>query len=171
MEKTIRVINELKEKGIIRDYAIGGAIAALKWVEPFFTQDLDIFITLPVEMEEKQVIVLTPIYEYLKQKGFNWNRQWIDINGIPVEFLVADELEKKAISDAEVSEYAGVETKVITPEYLIALCLRTNRSKDKRKIEMLLAQSSVNREKLGKILGEFDLTQKFNEFEKKCYEK
>ena len=36
MKKAIEVMNELKEKGLIKDYAIGGAIAALRWVEPFF---------------------------------------------------------------------------------------------------------------------------------------
>jgi len=31
----IEVMNKLKEKGLIKDYAIGGAIAALRWVELF----------------------------------------------------------------------------------------------------------------------------------------
>jgi len=44
MKNTIKVINELKQKGLIKDYAIGGAIGVLRWVEPFFTRDLDIFI-------------------------------------------------------------------------------------------------------------------------------
>jgi hypothetical protein len=37
-------MNNLKEKGLIKDYAIGGAIATLRWTEPFFTRDLDIFV-------------------------------------------------------------------------------------------------------------------------------
>ncbi len=42
MKNTIKVLNELKTKGLIKDYAIGGAIAALKYVSPFFTEDFEI---------------------------------------------------------------------------------------------------------------------------------
>ena len=40
MKKTPKVINELKERGLIDDYAIGGGIAALFYIEPFLTYDL-----------------------------------------------------------------------------------------------------------------------------------
>jgi len=70
VKETLKVLNELKEKGLIRDYAIGGAIAALRWTEPFFTQDLDVFILLKDEDKKKGVIDLSPIYEYLKSKGY-----------------------------------------------------------------------------------------------------
>ena len=74
MKKAIEVMNELKEKGLIKDYAIGGAIAALRWVEPFFTQDLDIFVILEKEANKQELIVLSPIYEYLKNKGYIWEK-------------------------------------------------------------------------------------------------
>ncbi|RLA85064.1 MAG: hypothetical protein DRG40_05085 [Deltaproteobacteria bacterium] len=35
MRKALEIIDELKKEGIIKDYAIGGAIAALRWTEPF----------------------------------------------------------------------------------------------------------------------------------------
>ena len=71
MKETLKVLNELKEKGLIEDYAIGGAIAALRWIEPFFTQDLDVFILLKDgDEKKKEVIDLSPIYEYLKSKGY-----------------------------------------------------------------------------------------------------
>ena len=54
MKKTIEVINELKKVGLLKDYAIGGAIGVLKWVEPFFTRDLVIFI-IPIKEAEKEV--------------------------------------------------------------------------------------------------------------------
>jgi hypothetical protein len=46
MKNVLEVMNNLKEKGLIKDYAIGGAIATLKWTEPFFTRDLDKFFIL-----------------------------------------------------------------------------------------------------------------------------
>jgi len=34
MEKTLAVINQLEKEGIIGRYAIGGAVAATRYVEP-----------------------------------------------------------------------------------------------------------------------------------------
>jgi len=169
MKNTIVVINELKEKGLIKDYAIGGAIAALRWTEPFLTQDLDVFILLEKETNEKGLIILSPIYEYLKGKGYVWEKHWLIIEGVPVDIFPADVLEKEAIENAQETEYEGVKTKIISPEYLIALFLRTNREKDKRKIQMLLEQTEIDLEKLGRILTKYGLGEKLKEFKENCY--
>jgi len=170
MKETLKVLNELKEKGLIQDYAIGGAIAALRWIEPFFTQDLDVFILLKDEDDKKEeVIDLSPIYEYLKGKGYEWKGHWIMIEGVPVDIFPADPLEKEAIEQAQEVEYEGVKTKVIVPEYLIALFLKAGRDKDLRKIEMLLEQCDVDRQKLEGILNRYNLNKEFKDFEEKRY--
>ncbi|MCK4326190.1 hypothetical protein KAW55_05495, partial [bacterium] len=150
---------------LIKDYAVGGAIGALKWVELFFTSNLDIFI-IPVKETEK-LINLSPVYEYLKKKGYYWKGQWIIIEEVPVYFIPADALGKEAVENAEETEYEGIKTKVITPEYLIALFLKAGRDKDVRKIEMLLEQAKVDTGKLDKILEEYGLTSKFVKFKKR----
>ncbi|MCK4436394.1 hypothetical protein KAU86_00425 [bacterium] len=165
MKNTIEVINELKKEKLIKDYAVGGAIGALKWVELFFTSNLDIFI-IPVKETEK-LINLSPIYEYLKKKGYYWKGQWIIIEEVPVYFIPADALGKEAVENAEETEYEGIKTKVITPEYLIALFLKAGRDKDVRKTEMLLEQAKVDTGKLDKILEEYGLTSKFVKFKKR----
>jgi len=43
VEKTLRVINRMETDGVIGRYAIGGAVAAIFYIEPFTTYDLDIF--------------------------------------------------------------------------------------------------------------------------------
>jgi len=169
VKKTLSVLNELKEKGLIKDYAIGGAIAALRWTEPFFTEDLDIFIILEKEPDEKGLIVLSPIYEYLGSRGYGRKEHWVIIEGVPVDIFPADPLEKEAIEEAEEVEYEGVKTKVIVPEYLIALFLRAGRGKDLRKVEMLLEQCEIDKERLQKILHQYGLYDKFKEFEGKRY--
>jgi len=146
VKETLRILNELKEEGLIKDYAIGGGIAALRWVEPFFTQDLDIFVVFEEETTERGLIDLSPLYEYLKDKGYVRERQWIMIEGVPVDVFPADPLEKEAVEQAQGVEYEGVRTKVILPEYLIALFLRAGRDKDLRKIEMLLEQCDIDRQ-------------------------
>ncbi len=161
MRSVIRVMNELKEQGLIKDYAIGGAVAALRWTEPFLTQDLDIFVVLEREVDASGLIVLTPIYEYLRNQGYVWKGHWIMIEGIPVDIFPADPLEREAIAEAVEVEYEGITTKVMTPEYLIALFLRANRAKDKGKIALLLEQAEVDMEKLVGILSRYGLTERF----------
>lgn len=76
-------------------------------------------------------------------------------------------LSKEAVEQAQEAEYEGVRTKVILPEYLIALFLRAGRDKDWRKIELLLEQCEIDRERLQKILDQQGLYEKFRDFEDK----
>ncbi len=162
MKKTLEVINELKKEKLIKDYAIGGAIGAMKWVEPFFTRDLDIFVIPTQEVSKKEIISFLPIYDYLKNKGYNeWMGQWIIIEGVLVEFLPAEGLAKEAVENGVEIEFEGVKTKVIDPQYLIALLLKASRDKDIRKIQMLLSQTDVDMNRLRKILTKYNLTKKF----------
>lgn len=161
MRQTLKVVNELKDKGLINDYAIGGGIAALFYIEPFLTYDLDVFIISVERTDEKNLIVLSPIFDYLKSKGYSWKGEHIIIEGVPVQFIPADELEKEAVENAKVIEYEGIKAKVITPEYLTVILLRAGRKKDIEKIEKLLEQTDVDRTKLEEILNKFGLKEKF----------
>ena len=53
MEKALAVINHLEKDGLIGRYAIGGAVAATRYIEPIQTYDLDIFVVLPLSSNEK----------------------------------------------------------------------------------------------------------------------
>ncbi len=168
MKKTLEIINGLKKNKLIKDYAIGGAIGVMKWVEPFFTRDLDIFVISIQEVNKKKLISFLPIYDYLKNKGYNeWIGQWIIIEGVPVEFIPAEEIAKEAVENAIETEFKDAKTKVITPEYLISLLLNAGRDKDMRKIGMLLSQTQVDMKRLKKILIKYNLSEKFENFIKK----
>ena len=150
----------MKEKGLIKDYAIGGGIATLFYTEPFLTYDLDIFILTETTCP-KTIIDLSPLFEYLEQKGCSWRGEHIVIEGVPVQFIYTDELEKEAVETARIVEYEGVKTKVIAPEYLIAILLRAGRKKDMEKIEKLLQQAEIDEKKLQNILDKFGLKERF----------
>lgn len=47
MEATLKVLNELEREGVINRYAIGDAVGAIFYMEPFLTYDLDVFVLLP----------------------------------------------------------------------------------------------------------------------------
>jgi hypothetical protein len=95
MKKTLKIINELKEKGLIGDYVIGGGIATIFYVEPFLTYDLDVFIIPSKKEKKKNLILLSPIFNYLEDKGYHWRGEHIIIEGIPVQFIPADNLKKR----------------------------------------------------------------------------
>lgn len=160
MEKTLKVVNELKKKGLIEDYAIGGGIATIFYVEPFLTYDLDIFIIPSKKERRKNLILLSPIFDYLENKSYYWRGEHIVIEGIPVQFIPADELEEEAVRKAKQIKYKGVRTKVTTPEYLTSILLRAGRKKDMGKIEKLLEQAKVDKKKLKGILRRHGLSEK-----------
>jgi len=47
IKKTFAVLNQMVADGIIENYAVGGAIAAVFYVEAFSTEDLDVFVPAP----------------------------------------------------------------------------------------------------------------------------
>lgn len=110
MREALRILNELKQRGLIKDYAVGGAIATLMWTEPFLTQDLDVFVVL--EPPQAGLILLNPIYEYFHSRGWAWKGRWIVVEGIPVDIFPADPLEAEAVEHAAEIEYEGNDARV-----------------------------------------------------------
>lgn len=70
MERVIQVINRMQADGVIENYAIGGGIAAVYYLEPYQTDDIDIFIPVSaVAFGEAGLVSLEPIYSYLNSLG------------------------------------------------------------------------------------------------------
>ncbi len=150
MERTLAVLNDLVDAGIVARYAIGGAVAAIFWVEPFDTIDLDVFVYLPANTHPLDP--LRSIVEYLISHGYAFEGEFISIEGVPVQFLPAEDAAglKKAAVDAAVDHmYLGkVPTRVMSPEYLIALALDTHRSKGYERVGKLLGETTVDRSRV-----------------------
>ncbi len=156
VKNTIKVLNEMRNKGIIVDYAIGGGIATLFYIEAFLTYDLDIFI-IPKGEDKKGIIDISDMYDFLIKKGYKWEGEHIIIEGIPVQFIVANELEEEAIKNAKEIKFENIPTKVFSPEYLVAILLKVGRKKDKERVEKLLEQKNLNKKKLSIILERFKI--------------
>jgi predicted nucleotidyltransferase len=168
MEKAIRVIEEIAQRGIIRAYAIGGGIAATYYIEPVLTYDLDIFF-IPAK---EGLDVLAPIYDFAKERGYDTRAEAILIEGFPVQFIPAyNDLVRAAVDDAAILKYRGVEAKVVKVEYLIAIALQTGRAKDKERVIRLLDDAVIDRAILSGILESAGLTDKFKNFESQFYGK
>ncbi|GMR22327.1 MAG: hypothetical protein BMS9Abin37_0669 [Acidobacteriota bacterium] len=94
IERTIRILNEMKQARVIEDYAIGGAIGALFYIEPIETHDLDIFAALPESASG--LVTLDGIYRYLQQRGYQPEGEHVVIGLLPISRLLFGLVAKEA---------------------------------------------------------------------------
>ena len=68
MKTTLELINQVQSEGVIGKYAIGGAVGATFYLEPWATLDVGIFGTLP-NVPGSSLLSVAPINDYLKARG------------------------------------------------------------------------------------------------------
>lgn len=167
MKEILELLNQMQKDGVIESYAIGGAIAATFYLEPSATFDLDIFVAMSPSAVSA-LISLTPIYEYLKTRGGRVEDEYIVLGKWPVQFLpAADPLELEALNEAASIDYEGTATRVMRPEHLLAIALRTGRPKDRSRIMQFVSERVVDIGQLQEILSRHGLLPKWQDFEKK----
>ena len=164
MRETLELINQMQSDGVIGKYAIGGAVGATFYLPPSATIDLDIFVELP-KSSGSSLLTLTPIYEYLTARGCAVRHEHIVIGKWPVQFLSpSNPLEKDAIENAIPTDVNGVPTWVMRAEHLVAIALKTGRTKDHARILQFLDQKAVNQTLLTTLLVRHQLPAKWKEF-------
>lgn len=164
LQKTIEVVAKLADQGAIKQYAITGAVAALNYVEPALTQDLDVLVSVGDFDEHKSgLILLTPIASALRKMGYTkrsdvgfWIEDW------PVQFLpVASALDEEALMQAIDVDFRGADrpfkARVLKPEYLVATALKVGRLKDLARVDAFVDQKAVDLTALKTVLKRFDL--------------
>lgn len=166
MKKSLEVLNELKDEGVIKDYAIGGAMGATFYLEPISTLDLDVFVLF---RDDLSLLPLQPIYDALEKRGYHpdeYEKECIDIAGTPIRLLPAyNELLREALLHAKTFLYDGVETKVLPAEYLAAISVQTGRPKDRLRVCAFLDMEGFDKERFRELLGRFRLAERGREWE------
>ena len=156
MEKTLRVLNDLKRAGVVSRYAIGGAMGATFYVEPVLTFDLDVFIVLPAT--SGGLLTLSPLYEALRERGYREEKDCVNIEGIPVQFLPAyNALVEEALAEAREMTYEATPTRVLRAEHLLAIALQTGRAKDRERVRLLREQATLDTHYLATLLDRHGL--------------
>ena len=166
MKRTIEVLKELEEEGVFSRYAIGGAMGAIFYTEPFLTFDLDVFVVLPAA--GGGLVTLTPIYDALRARGYiGQANECVLVEGVPVQFLPAyNSLIEEALNQAQDATYENVRTRVLRSEYLVAVALQTGRSKDRERVRILREQAKLDTNLLADILRRHNLEEKWKEWAK-----
>jgi hypothetical protein len=150
----LRAANELVSVGLIKDYALGGALAAIYYTEPVTTYDADIIF---VASDKTLSAGIPAIYSYLQSKGWRVEREHLLIKDFPVQFLAASGLTEEAVREARQIQYEGVPAKIFRPEYIIAIAASVARHKDLARIEQLMSQTKIDKPLLDDILRRYNL--------------
>lgn len=154
LAEVLRAANDLVAAGLIEDYALGGALAAIYYVEPFTTYDADIIF---VPAEKGLTAGIPSIYAHLQERGWRVEREHLVVKDFPVQFLAAAGLTEEAVREARAIEYEGVPAKVFRPEHIIAIAASVGRHKDLARIEQLLEQTKIDKTFLDDILARYNL--------------
>ncbi|MCW5557502.1 MAG: hypothetical protein KIT22_06705 [Verrucomicrobiae bacterium] len=150
----LRAANGLVAAGLIEDWALGGALAAIYYVEPFTTYDADIFF---IPKDKGLTAGIPAIYEHLQTHGWQVEREHLLIHGFPVQFLAAAGLTEEAVREAQRFDYEGVPARVFRAEHIVAIAASVGRAKDKARIEQLLQQADLDQNRLESILRQHNL--------------
>lgn len=165
MDKIFALLNQMEADGVIGQYAIGGAVGAIFWLEPFATKDLDVFVTLPTG-EGSSLLTLGPIYSYLMGRGYQPSGQFIVIDGWAVEFVPpATPLVDEALARAVKRDVNGIGTRVFTAEHLAAICLQVGRAKDYDRVVRFLEAEVIDAAVFESILQRHDLMPQWQKFQ------
>jgi len=172
LRKTIEVVSRIAAEGVIRQYAIAGAVAALNYIQPTLTEDLDILVSVE-DLEERRsgLVLLTPIEVALAKLGYTERSDvGIRVEGWPVQFLpVASALDEEALSEAAEVEFRSgedpvIKARILRAEHVVATALKLGRLKDLARVEAFLDQEAVDLAKLKVVLQRHDLMSAWRTF-------
>ena len=165
LEQALIVIGVMKKDGLVLDYAVGGAIAAMFYVETVLTYDLDVFILLP--KSQTTLVTLSPIYEYARNRGYEVRDEHINMEGIPVQMIPAyNSLVEEAVAEATETTYGRTRIRVLRAEHLLAIMLQTSRPKDKARAAQFLDEAEVDMGYFSTVLSHHGLEHKWQEFQR-----
>ena len=164
MEKVIQVLNRMQADGVIEKYAIGGGIAAIRYLEPYLTDDIDVFLS-PVVVSETGLISFGRIYSYLQELGYHPEKEYIRIGDWLVQFIFASEsVQEEAVEHADRVAFAGIYTSMFSAEHLAAELLRSGRLKDLTRVAALLTSERMDMNKFRDIIRRHGLQEKWKQF-------
>jgi hypothetical protein len=152
--KTISFFDELKNEGIIKDYALIGGLALSAWVRPRTTRDVDLVVIISKKIRWNDLVSIiqtrlqkkvsvhksTPLTTIQEKFSFMSGHIQVDIIGTGGFDLAAD-----AIKNAVVANVFGKNIKVATPEYLILLKLLPLSNQDIIDIKELAKKSNMHK--------------------------
>ena len=174
LRNTIEVVTRLAESGAIQRYAIAGAVAALNYIQPTLTEDLDVLVSVAhFEKRQSGLILLEPIEDALAKMGYT-ERSDVGymIEDWPVQFLpVASELDEEALDkaieidiDIDATGNPPLKARCLRAEHVVAIAVKLGRLKDLARVQAFLEQDAVDLAALNDVLKRHKLMGDWRSF-------
>jgi hypothetical protein len=136
MREVARLLNRMKEEGVVSDYALFGPTAQMRYTEPVATLGVDVLVVVP---GPETLDVLSPLYDFCRRAGFPPQGEAIRVGAWPVRLVPAwDPLTREAVDQADTVDYEGVALRVESAAHLAVIALSVGRAKDSARILALL---------------------------------
>lgn len=165
MKEVAKLLNAMREAGVIANYALFGAIAQMRYTEPAATLDADILVSMPAP---ERPDILKPIYEFCASRGYRPEGGAVRVGAWPVQFIpVFSALTREALEHAETADFEGVPLRVVRADHLAVIALSVGRAKDWARILGLLDSGSVSRKQLADLAAQHGLTDAWRRFDER----
>ena len=163
VRETLQVLLQLRSEGRLGRFAVGGAVAASFYIEAVATEDLDIFVLLAPSASG--LLVLTPLYDRLKELGASLQNEHVMIRGWPVQILPAyTPLVEEAVSAAPERPFHDLTVPVVGAEHLCAIALQTGRPKDYLRVNSLIEAGCVDAAALARLVEKYGLSSRWSTY-------
>ncbi|MEO8502980.1 MAG: hypothetical protein ABI609_03695 [Acidobacteriota bacterium] len=162
MKALAPLLNEMRAAGAVTDYALFGAVAQMRYTEAVATLDVDVLVGLP---ESDRIDVLSEIYRFCADRGFQAEGEAIRVGSWPVQFVPAfSELTVAAMTEADTADFEGAPLRVVRPAYLAVIALSVGRSKDFARVLALLESECVTADEIARLADRFGLSSAWQRF-------
>lgn len=165
MEEVARLLNTMVADRVISSYAVFGAVAQMRYTEAVATLDADILVAVP---DSDRLDLLTPVYEYCKERGYHPEGEAVRVGAWPVQFIpVFDALTEEALEKAVEGDLDGTPFRVVGADYLAAIALSVGRPKDLARVLALMESNSVSMKDVDAIAAAHGLSEQWADFRKR----
>lgn len=156
------LLNDMREAGVILDYALFGAAAQMRYTEAVATLDADVLVVVP---SPDRLDVLDPLYAYCRSRGHEPEGDAVRVGAWPVQFVpVFNDLTREAVQAAETADFEGVPFRVVGADHLAAIALSAGRAKDMARVLALLESGAVSAEGVGDLASRHGLREAWTRF-------
>ena len=148
--EAFRALNGLKRRKVIRDYVVIGAVAATTYMEPVFTEDIDVIVLVDTDEEYRSTFLAISRHAEA-QDGMHQV-----LGGVPVQLFPSTTmpLYRDTLEGARQVRVGNLRVKFASAEHLIILYLLAFRERDHLRIRSLLR--NIDEGQLRYLLERFD---------------
>ena len=162
MKELAQLLNEMQRAGVIRNYALFGAVAQMRYTEPVATLDADVLVAVPAT---ERFDALSGIYKFCATRGYHPEGEAIRVGAWPAQFVPTfNPITEEAMEQAATADFEGVPLRVVGADHLAVIALSVGRAKDYTRILALLESGSASRDSIGRLAARHGLADAWQRF-------